>query len=68
MKNRLDRQQKRYQEPDEKELDVQRMQKDPTLPAQAHGNEPSKGAKIDKQLKEEEEEILKKKGSVGPQK
>lgn len=62
MKNRLDRQQKRYQEPDEKELDVQRAQKDPTLPAQVHGNEPSKGAKIDKELKEEEDEILKKKG------
>lgn len=27
-----------------------------------HGNEPSKGAKIDQELKEEEEQILKKKG------
>lgn len=36
--------------------------------AKNHGNEPSKGAKIDQQIKEEEEEILKKKGSFGPKK
>jgi hypothetical protein len=30
--------------------------------ARAHGNEPSRGAKIDKELKEEEEEYLKQKG------
>lgn len=34
--------------------------------AKAHGNEPSKGAKIDQQLREEEEELLKKKGAFGP--
>jgi hypothetical protein len=34
--------------------------------ARAHGNEPSKGAKIDQELREEEEAILKKKGAFGP--
>ena len=33
--------------------------------AKNHGNEPSKGAKIDQELKEEEEEMMKKKGSFG---
>lgn len=32
-----------------------------------HGNQPSKGAKIDQELKEEEAEIMKKKGNFGPQ-
>ena len=31
-----------------------------------HGNEPSKGAKIDKEIADEEAEILKKKGAFGP--
>lgn len=31
-----------------------------------HGNEPSKGAKIDQELREEEEAELAKKGSFGP--
>lgn len=35
--------------------------------AKNHGNEPSKGAKIDQELKEEEEAALKKKGNFGPQ-
>lgn len=34
----------------------------PTDHARKHGNEPSKGAKIDEQLEQEEEQILKKKG------
>ena len=33
--------------------------------ARNHGNEPSKGAKIDAELQQEEEEILKKKGAWG---
>ena len=33
--------------------------------AKFHGNEPSKGAKIDQELQEEEEEMLKKKGAWG---
>ena len=34
--------------------------------ANNHGNEPSNGAKIDQQLREEEEAELKKKGAFGP--
>ncbi|KAK5121715.1 hypothetical protein LTR85_004590 [Meristemomyces frigidus] len=34
--------------------------------ATMHGNEPSKGAKIDQELEDEEAEILKKKGAFGP--
>jgi hypothetical protein len=37
---------------------------DPLGPATSHGNEPSKGAKVDAELKEEEEEILRRKGKV----
>ncbi|KAF2709088.1 hypothetical protein K504DRAFT_433922 [Pleomassaria siparia CBS 279.74] len=35
---------------------------DATLPAKSHGNEPSRGAKIDQQIREEEEAELAKKG------
>ncbi|KAK3630459.1 hypothetical protein LTR56_009491 [Elasticomyces elasticus] len=65
--NKLERESKRENEP-EKKLDVEALQyqQDATLPARSHGNEPSKGAKIDQELREEEEEILKKKGSFGP--
>ncbi|KAF9535630.1 hypothetical protein CPB83DRAFT_830594 [Crepidotus variabilis] len=34
---------------------------DPLAPAKLHGNEPSRGAKIDAQIQREEEQILKKK-------
>ncbi|PPQ90001.1 hypothetical protein CVT25_009641 [Psilocybe cyanescens] len=34
---------------------------DPLEPARAHGNEPSRGAKIDAELQREEEELLRKK-------
>jgi len=37
---------------------------DPLGPATSHGNEPSKGAKVDAELKEEEEELLRRKGKV----
>ncbi|KAF8167265.1 hypothetical protein B0H34DRAFT_681188 [Crassisporium funariophilum] len=36
---------------------------DPLKPARDHGNEPSRGAKIDAQIQEEEQELLKKKGN-----
>jgi len=41
-------------------------QVDPTLPAKIHGNKPSHGAEVDKAIQEEEDEVLKKKGSWGP--
>lgn len=40
------------------------LKKDPTLPAKMHGNEPSRGAKIDAQIAAEEEEELKRKGKA----
>ncbi|RSM03188.1 hypothetical protein CEP52_007513 [Fusarium oligoseptatum] len=46
------------------DIETQRLKKDPTLPARAHGNEPSRGAKIDAQLQAEEEEELKRKGKA----
>ncbi|KAJ5489066.1 hypothetical protein N7539_003956 [Penicillium diatomitis] len=36
--------------------------KDPTAPAKMHGNEPSKGAKIDAELQAEDEQRLREKG------
>ncbi|KAI4148776.1 MAG: hypothetical protein LQ340_004938 [Diploschistes diacapsis] len=43
--------------------EAKQAKEDPTLPARSHGNEPSKGAKIDAELQAEEEEMLKKKGA-----
>ncbi|KAK3072181.1 hypothetical protein LTR53_007288 [Teratosphaeriaceae sp. CCFEE 6253] len=65
--NKLERESKRENEPDKK-LDIEAIQyqKDATLPARSHGNEPSKGAKIDQELREEDEAAVKAKGSFGP--
>ncbi|KAI9839735.1 MAG: hypothetical protein M1838_004274 [Thelocarpon superellum] len=49
---------------EEDDFETSLSKKDPTLPAKAHGNEPSKGAKIDAELQAEEEAELKKKGRV----
>ncbi|WPH04544.1 Hypothetical protein R9X50_00743600 [Acrodontium crateriforme] len=54
-------------EDDGKTLEDRQRDIDPTLPARSHGNEPSKGAKIDKMIEDEEAEILKKKGAYNPQ-
>ncbi|PSK38093.1 hypothetical protein C1H76_0071 [Elsinoe australis] len=64
--NKLAREEKREKEGEQQDLETERLQKDATLPAKAHGNEPSKGAKVDQELADEEAEILKKKGSFGP--
>ncbi|KAK1763572.1 hypothetical protein QBC33DRAFT_549354 [Phialemonium atrogriseum] len=40
--------------------------KDPTLPAKMHGNEPSRGAKIDAELQAEDEAALRKKADSVP--
>lgn len=37
---------------------------DPLAPARSHGNEPSRGAKIDAQIQAEEEEELRNKGKI----
>ncbi|KAI4214984.1 MAG: hypothetical protein LQ351_002700 [Letrouitia transgressa] len=60
--NKLAREEKRQKEPEPISQEAADSQADPTLPAKKHGNEPSKGAKIDAELQQEEEEILKKKG------
>ncbi|MCJ1453113.1 hypothetical protein MMC28_003458 [Mycoblastus sanguinarius] len=66
--NKLAREEKRQNEPEPIAKEAAESQKDPTLPAKNHGNEPSKGAKIDAEIQEEEEEIMKKKGSWGSKK
>ncbi|KAK3315809.1 hypothetical protein B0H66DRAFT_624517 [Apodospora peruviana] len=43
------------------ERQISAMKKDPTLAATLHGNKPHKGAMIDKEIMEEEEEIMRKK-------
>jgi hypothetical protein len=60
--NRLAAEEKKQDEGDDYETSL--LKKDPTLPAKAHGNEPSKGAKIDASLQAEEEEYLKQKGKA----
>ncbi|KAJ4352420.1 uncharacterized protein N0V89_007768 [Didymosphaeria variabile] len=61
--NKLAREEKRENEDENKLSEEDRASKiDSTLPAKLHGNEPSKGAKIDQELKEEEEAELRRKG------
>ncbi|KAL8902706.1 MAG: hypothetical protein Q9207_004438 [Kuettlingeria erythrocarpa] len=60
--NKLAREEKREKEPEPISKEARESQIDPTLPARKHGNEPSKGAKIDAEIQQEEEEMLKKKG------
>ncbi|KAL9109203.1 MAG: hypothetical protein Q9227_006128 [Pyrenula ochraceoflavens] len=61
--NKLAREEQRQKEGETVDSEEARLsKKDPTLPAQVHGNEPSKGAKIDKEIEEEDAEILRKKG------
>ncbi|MCJ1227927.1 hypothetical protein MMC12_004586 [Toensbergia leucococca] len=60
--NRLANEEKRSNEPEPISKEAAESQKDPTLPARNHGNEPSKGAKIDAEIQAEEEEYLRKKG------
>ncbi|RSL73221.1 hypothetical protein CEP54_000543 [Fusarium duplospermum] len=62
--NRLAAEEQQKREEPNDDIETQRLKKDPTLPARAHGNEPSRGAKIDAQLQAEEEEELKRKGKA----
>ncbi|KAL2039511.1 hypothetical protein N7G274_007783 [Stereocaulon virgatum] len=61
--NKLAAEERRHDPPDTEE--VQELKEDPTLPARMHGHEPSKGATIDAEIKEEDEEELRKKGAYG---
>ncbi|KAH6697086.1 hypothetical protein F5X68DRAFT_186075 [Plectosphaerella plurivora] len=47
---------------EEEDPEITAMKKDPTAPARMHGNEPSRGAKIDAQILAEEEAELERKG------
>ena len=60
--NKLAREEKREHEAEPMSEEARASQIDSTLPAKLHGNEPSKGAKIDQELKDEEEEYLRQKG------
>ncbi|KAH7116091.1 hypothetical protein B0J11DRAFT_117289 [Dendryphion nanum] len=60
--NKLARESERDDEGKDLSEEARVGQKDPTAPAKLHGNEPSKGAKIDAELQAEEEEYLKRKG------
>ncbi|KAI8167472.1 hypothetical protein K4K49_005308 [Colletotrichum sp. SAR 10_70] len=63
--NRLAAEEKKDKEDDNDDTLETRLGKiDPTLPAKSHGNEPSRGAKIDAQIQAEEEEELRRKGKA----
>ena len=55
---------KRENESEDESEETKALKKDPTLPAKMHGNEPSRGAKIDAELQAEEEEELRRKGKA----
>lgn len=61
--NRLAAEEHKSEPHDDRETAMSK--KDSTLPAKMHGNEPSKGAKIDQELENEEQELLKKRGGGG---
>ncbi|EKG13516.1 hypothetical protein MPH_09348 [Macrophomina phaseolina MS6] len=63
--NKLAREEKREKESEPQSFEHQQLEKDATLPARSHGNNPSKGASIDQQLREEDEQAMKGKGSWG---
>ncbi|KAH9889198.1 hypothetical protein F4778DRAFT_785751 [Xylariomycetidae sp. FL2044] len=60
--NRLANEERKLNRDEPNDPETKASKQDPTLPAKLHGNEPSKGAKVDADLKAEEEEYLKKKG------
>ncbi|KAI1140781.1 hypothetical protein F5Y05DRAFT_286756 [Hypoxylon sp. FL0543] len=59
--NRLDNEERKLNRKEQDDPETAASKKDPTLPAKLHGNEPSKGAKIDADLKADDEEYLKQK-------
>ena len=62
--NKLAKEAVREKEGTEDSVETQRVKEDPTLPARAHGNEPSRGAKIDAAIEQEEQEYLERKGKA----
>jgi hypothetical protein len=65
--NRLENESKKDDDKDTAQSKEDELRKiDATLPALSHGNQPSKGAIEDQEMRDEEAEILKKKGAFGP--
>ena len=62
--NRLANEERKEKEGDQDTPEVAALKEDPTAPARMHGNEPSRGAKIDAEIQAEEEEYLKRKGKA----
>ncbi|KAL7621158.1 hypothetical protein AAE478_008475 [Parahypoxylon ruwenzoriense] len=60
--NRLGNEERKLNRKEQDDPETSASKKDPTLPAKLHGNEPSKGAKVDADLQAEEEEYLRRKG------
>ncbi|OAA47009.1 hypothetical protein NOR_02645 [Metarhizium rileyi] len=59
--NRLAAEEKRRKQGETDDYETAMSKRDPTLPAKMHGNEPSKGAKIDAELAAEDEQRIKEK-------
>ncbi|EOD44918.1 hypothetical protein GTA08_BOTSDO09448 [Neofusicoccum parvum] len=64
--NKLAREEQREEQSGPEDIEAIQYEQDATLPAKSHGNKPSRGAVIDQQLREEDEQALKDKGSWGP--
>lgn len=62
--NRLEAAQADEEARDKDTPEVAALKEDPTAPARMHGNEPSRGAKIDAQIQQEEQEELERKGKA----
>ncbi|KAL7898427.1 hypothetical protein HDV63DRAFT_403644 [Trichoderma sp. SZMC 28014] len=60
--NRLAAEERKSEPEDDRETAA--VKQDPTLPARMHGNEPSRGAKVDAEIAAEEEEYLQRKGKA----
>ncbi|KAK4243416.1 hypothetical protein C7999DRAFT_36248 [Corynascus novoguineensis] len=54
----------RLREEEIRRKQAEKVKKDPTLAATMHGNAPARGAIIDKELQEEDEAVLRKKGDA----
>ncbi|KAI0531590.1 hypothetical protein GGR58DRAFT_508315 [Xylaria digitata] len=62
--NRLANEERKLKHSEQDNPETAASKKDPTLPAKPHGNEPSKGAKVDSSIQVEEEEYLRRKGKA----
>ncbi|KAF2396516.1 hypothetical protein EJ06DRAFT_559654 [Trichodelitschia bisporula] len=56
--DKLNRTAERYHPPSQADMDRESLQRDARAPAWSHGNEPSRGARIDQELREDDEKIM----------